>query len=173
VADCIANVSVPSAKAENTYYIASKLSRIFVEYYQQNEYIMTTDEVIDKLQQLVVGLLYPSETDAPIEVFVWRTAEKGACTDDNLAYEFHHPEDVLISESHAEEFFEGVTDIYEWHTPEEIEETKQFQSLRDTFLENVTKPRQLWFGERKVDVVVFGRTTDGDVVGLKTYIVET
>ncbi|MBL7975767.1 MAG: hypothetical protein JNJ85_12695, partial [Candidatus Kapabacteria bacterium] len=71
------------------------------------------------------------------------------------------------------EFFEGVTEIYEWHTPEEIDETKQYQELRDVFFANVTKPRQLWFGERKVDVLVFGRTSDGDVVGLKTYIVET
>lgn len=135
--------------------------------------MLSTSELIDKLQHLVVGLLYPSESDAPIEVFVWHTGEKGAITDDNLAFEFGHPEDVLISESEAAEFFEGVTEIYEWHTPEEVEETKQYQELRDTFLENVSKARQLWFGERKVDVLVFGRTTDGDYVGLKTYIVET
>ena len=135
--------------------------------------MLSTDTLIDELRKLSTGLLYPSESDAPIDVFVWRTSEKGAITNDNIAFELHHPEDVHIGESEAEEFFDGVTDIYEWHTPEEIEETKQYQQLKDVFLANVSKPLQLWFGERKVDVVVYGRTSDGDYVGLHTFIVET
>lgn len=135
--------------------------------------MLESGELIDSLQKLCVGLLYPSESDAPIEVYHWDTAEKGAISDDNIAFELGHPEDVLISESDAEEFFEGVTEIYEWHTPEEVEETKQYQELRDVFISNVTKPRQLWFGENKVDVLVFGRTVNGDYVGLKTFIIET
>ncbi|MFM8177675.1 MAG: nuclease A inhibitor family protein, partial [Candidatus Kapaibacterium sp.] len=37
---------------------------------------MTTDELIDELRRLSTGLLYPSESDAPIDVYVWRTAEQ-------------------------------------------------------------------------------------------------
>ncbi|MFM8179380.1 MAG: nuclease A inhibitor family protein, partial [Candidatus Kapaibacterium sp.] len=92
---------------------------------------------------------------------------------DNIAFHLHHPEDVLVSESEAAEFFEGVTDVYEWHSAEEVEETKQFQQLRDVFFSNVTKPLQVWFGENKVDVLVLGRTSQGDYVGLRTFIVET
>ena len=134
---------------------------------------MTTDELIDTLRRLSTGLLYPSESDAPIDVFVWRTAEQGAITIDNIAFSLHHPEDVLVSQSEAEEFFEGVTDIYEWHTDAEKEETQQYQELRDVFFQNVTKPVQVWFGENKVDVVVYGRTLSGDYVGLRTFIIET
>jgi hypothetical protein len=32
---------------------------------------------------------------------------------------------------------------------------------------------QVWFGENKVDVLVLGRTSQGDYVGLRTFIVET
>ncbi len=135
--------------------------------------MLTTDQFSDALRQLCTGLLYPSETDAPIDVYIWNTAEQGAMTFDNIAFNLHHPEDVLISESEAEEFFEGVTEVYEWHTPEEVEETKQYQELKKVFFENVTKPVQLWFGENKVDVLVIGRTTDGNYVGLRTFIVET
>jgi hypothetical protein len=92
---------------------------------------------------------------------------------DNIAFHLHHPEDVLISESDAAEFFEGVTEVYEWHTPEEVQETLQFQELRDVFFANVTKPVQVWFGENKVDVLVIGRTSQGDYVGMRTFIVET
>jgi hypothetical protein len=136
-------------------------------------HMMKTDELIDALQRLCTGLLYPSESDAPIDVYVWRTAEQGAMTLDNIAFHLHHPEDVLISESDAAEFFEGVTDVYEWHTPEEVQETLQFQKLRDLFFANVTKPVQVWFGENKVDVLVIGRSSQGDYVGLRTFIVET
>ncbi|MFM8472480.1 MAG: nuclease A inhibitor family protein [Candidatus Kapaibacterium sp.] len=135
--------------------------------------MMTTDELIDELRRLSTGLLYPSESDAPIDVYVWRTAEQGAMTLDNIAFHLHHPEDVLVSESEAAEFFEGVTDVYEWHSAEEVEETKQFQQLRDVFFSSVTKPLQVWFGENKVDVLVLGRTSQGDYVGLRTFIVET
>lgn len=135
--------------------------------------MMSTNELIDELQKLSSGLLYPSESDAPIDVYIWRTAEQGALTIDNIAFQLHHPEDVHVSESEAGEFFEGLTDVYEWHTPEEIEETMQFQKLRDVFFANVTKPVQIWFGENKVDVVVYGRTSEGDYVGLRTFIVET
>lgn len=135
--------------------------------------MLTSTELIDELHQLVVGLLYPSETDAPIEVFFWSTSEKGAISDDNIAFELHHPEDVHIADSPAEEFFEGVTDTYEWHTPDEVEATQQFVKLRDTLFANITKPRQLWIGETKVDLVLYGRTTDGNYIGLKTHIVET
>ncbi len=135
--------------------------------------MLTTDQFSDALRRLCTGLLYPSETDAPIDVYVWNCSERGAMTYDNIAFDLHHPEDVLISESEAEEFFEGVTEVYEWHTPEEVEETKQYQELRKVFLENVTKPVQLWFGENKVDVLVLGRTSDGNYVGLRTFIVET
>ncbi len=135
--------------------------------------MLSTDQFVDALRRLCTGLLYPSETDAPIDVYVWNTSERGAMTFDNIAFDLHHPEDVHVSESEAEEFFEGVTDIYEWHTPEEVEETKQYQALKEMFFANVTKPIQLWFGENKVDVLVLGRTSDGNYVGLRTFIVET
>ena len=135
--------------------------------------MLSTDQFVDALRRLCTGLLYPSETDAPIDVYVWNTAEKGAMTYDNIAFDLHHPEDVLISESEAEEFFEGVTEVYDWHTPEEIEETKQYQELKQVFFDNVSKPVQLWFSENKVDVLVIGRTSDGNYVGLRTFIVET
>ncbi len=135
--------------------------------------MLTTDELSDRLRQLCTGLLYPSEADAPIDVYVWKTTERGAMTYDNIAFDLHHPEDVLISESEAEEFFEGVTEVYEWQTPEEVSETKQYQELKEAFFANVTKPVQLWFGENKVDVLVLGRTKEGDYAGLRTFIVET
>lgn len=136
--------------------------------------MLTTDELIDELQRLSTGLLYPSETDAPISVFEWRTGEKGAYTDENLMHDLGHPEDATLSEIEtAEEFFDGLTDTYEWHTPEEIEMTKQFVELKEMLFANITKPRHIWIGEREVDVFVFGRTKDGDIIGLRTLIVET
>lgn len=134
---------------------------------------LTSEQLYDRLRRLADGLLYPSEIDAPVDVFFWDTSLHGELTIDALIETYHLPDDAPVSSVPPEEFFEGVTETYEWHTPEEREASERFQQAQELFFANVTNPKHYWIGEHKVHVFLWGRTVDGNYVGFQTRLVET
>lgn len=134
---------------------------------------LASQELSHVLSEKLEGMLYPSETDSPIDVFVWDCSEQGAFTLNTLLGYYGFSDDTNVSEVPAEEFFEGLTEIYEWHTNEEVDHANRFKEVRDLFFANVTNPKHYWVGEHTVHVFLVGRTCDGNYIGLRTYIVET
>jgi len=133
---------------------------------------LNSDQLYRQLEELAAGLLYPSETDAPIEVFLWETGERGALSLDALL-DYYGIAHNTVAEVPPEEFFEGVTDTYEWQDSQERADTERFCTMRDLFFANTTAQKHFWIGEHTVDVFLWGRTRDGNYVGFKTRIVET
>ncbi|MCX8051716.1 MAG: nuclease A inhibitor family protein [Chlorobi bacterium] len=125
------------------------------------------------LYQLAGGLLYPSETDAPVDVFLWDVSERGALSLDALVEYFGISRDMSVAEVPPEEFFEGITEVHDWHDESERRASENFRRMREIFFANVTQPKHYWVGERTVHVFLWGRTSDGNYVGIRTLIVET
>ncbi|GIV54319.1 MAG: sugar-non-specific nuclease inhibitor NuiA-like protein [Candidatus Kapaibacterium sp.] len=134
---------------------------------------LRSEQLYRTLDELASSLLYPSETDAPISVFLWDTTERGALTLDALLDYFGIPSSLPSVEVPPQEFFEGVTDIYEWHQEDERAAAERFHTLRDLFFTHTSGHKHYWVGEHRVDVFLWGRARDGNYVGFKTIIVET
>ncbi|GBD05194.1 hypothetical protein HRbin20_00774 [bacterium HR20] len=135
--------------------------------------MLSAEQLYHELYRLADGVLYPSETDAPVDVLLWEVSQRGALTIDALLDAFGISPQQPVSDVPPEDFFEGVTDTYDWQNEEERAMTERFRRMKELFFANVTNPKHYWVGERNVHVFLWGRTSDGNYIILKTGIVET
>ena len=115
-------------------------------------------------QELAVasaGLLYPSETDAPINVFTWPTPPGG---DLGAAVAAHAPRGSKIEEISLEAFFGELADA---------DEAEKFTQLHQAVQRVLTGTRVFRIGRRRIEVYVLGRTAQNELTGLHTVSVET
>lgn len=120
------------------------------------------------------GLLYPSETDAPVVPFVW-TADGGqkelsAAAVVQLA---GHPREAVVEEIPAERFFGKVTKKQSWHTEVGRERARRFTELEALLKEHLRGLRVFRIGSIAIDVYVVGVDTLDRLAGVCTKVVET
>ncbi len=128
-------------------------------------------ELISKLHRAVDGLLYPSETDAPIKVFTWH--EGVAFSPGALLAHFGYDRSTPVQTTDLDDFFRPVTTPHDWHGPEEQERTARFTELRDLIEDELTDIQVYRVGSISIDVYVVGRDRHDQYVGLATNVVET
>ncbi len=66
---------------------------------------MTAQEISDRLSQLADGLLFPSESEYPLEPFVW---ESTTLSSENILERSLQPSDTTIEAIALEDFFAPV-----------------------------------------------------------------
>lgn len=128
-------------------------------------------DLATRLEQAVTGLLYPSETDAPVEVFVWR--DEAPFTQQALLASSGYDEKTAVKTIDLDRFFRPVTTPQSWHGPAEQERVQRFTALRallESELDDISVYR---VGSVNIDVYVIGHTADGTYMGVKTQVVET
>ena len=77
--------------------------------------------------------------------------------------------------------FDRFTIAEDWWEPSQIADQPQWQAVRDVFEQELLNPQVFRFGipnsrgdlTGAIDVYVFGTTSDGFLVGLRTVAVET
>jgi hypothetical protein len=116
------------------------------------------NELLNELKKATEGLLYPSESDSPLEPFVWENAENAV---DEVRRLSNEPAERPCRAESVEEFFEMV------------EEAKGFPELYRTLRGILTDMRVYRFGGIEVAVYLVGRAADGRLAGFKTMSVET
>lgn len=129
---------------------------------------MTAKEIIDRLSQLADGLLFPSESDYPLEPFTW---ESTSLTPETILERSHKPADTAIESITLEDFFAPVTTDGDWFDDEDREIAQRFRDLQAAIatLENVQVFR---LGKIEIDVYIVG-AIGPDLIGLKTTVIET
>jgi Nuclease A inhibitor-like protein len=132
--------------------------------------IMTTAEILDRLRQATVDLLWLSESDYPFEVISW---ERGVeMTPTALFKELAQP-DLQVEAIELANFFAPALAIEDWYEAEELAQVDRYQELLHAIEANLTDVRVFRVGEIEITIYIVGKTPDGDVVGLKTQVVET
>ena len=136
---------------------------------------MQNDALLKQLQQEAKGLLYTSESDAPIQPFVWTKAEVGAdtLTPDVVRHWKKLPTGQKAAETKFADFFAPMTTSQSWYGDEEKATMQKFQQLVKTLQANLTDLRVYTFGDAKQEVYVVGKTASGDFAGVHTQAVET
>ncbi len=131
---------------------------------------MTTAEILDRLRQATVDLLWLSESDYPFEAISW---EQGVeLTPTALCQELIQP-NLTIETMTLADFFAPALTVEDWYEAEELVQVDRYQKLLHAIESNLTDVRVFRVGESEIAIYIVGRTPDGDIVGLKTHAIET
>lgn len=133
-----------------------------------------TEDWTERLKPATTGLLFPSETDAPVVPFVWETPEGHLeLTADAVVKLSGHPEGTPIEEIGFDHLFGKVTQPREWHKEAGKVRTRRFIELRDLLRENLRGIRVFRIGTIAIDVYVVGVDPKDRLAGISTKVVET
>ena len=129
---------------------------------------MTAKEIIDRLSTLSKDLLFPSESEYPLEPFTW---ESTSLTPETILERSQKPADTAIESITLEDFFAPVTTDEDWFEDEDRQVAQRFRDLQAAIatLENVQVFR---LGKIEIDVYIVG-AIGPDLIGLKTTVIET
>jgi len=117
---------------------------------------------LDILQKAVKGLAYTSETDAPLEAFVWD--EERGLTKKMVLDVAGFEQNTAIETDTLEDFFQAVPP----------EDKAKFDELAKTLQEQLSSIKVYKIGdEAEKQAYIFGKTAGGQWAGLKTTVVET
>ena len=124
------------------------------------------------LRQAAAGLIYPSETDEPLEVFTWGDA-RGTLTDAQLWHLSGQDTRARIERVDPARFFERL--IHPKHAQGQVspEQAKRFEALFQALKAELTDLEVIKVGQNEVAIYIIGRTKDGKLVGIRTGATET
>jgi hypothetical protein len=137
--------------------------------FQENE--ETTGQFPDILRRVCAGLIYISETDAPVVPFLGGKAAR-VSNDAILQYADPKPRGEM-SEVAFGPFFERLTTVREWYGTAEITMTQRFLELQRLLEENLTDLKVFMIGTIQLDIFAVGLDREGRLVGVRTKAVET
>ncbi|MFN9061295.1 MAG: nuclease A inhibitor family protein [Pseudanabaena sp.] len=129
---------------------------------------MTAQEISDRLSQLADGLLFPSESEYPLEPFVW---ESTTLSSENILERSLQPSDTTIEAIALEDFFAPVVTDEDWFEDEDRAIAQRYRDMQGLIatLENVQVYK---VGKVEIDVYIVG-AIGPDLIGLKTQVIET
>jgi hypothetical protein len=118
--------------------------------------------VVDALRKAAKGLLFPSESEAPLEPFVWD--DGGKLTKDRLRELAGAEEGAAVEKSSLDDLLGTMPS----------EDRPKFDMLAEEIKRHLSGVKVYKVGdEPEKAVYVVGKTPDGKWAGLKTSVVET
>jgi hypothetical protein len=135
----------------------------------QNE--LSGEDLAREIEQLSAGLVYISETDAPIIPFTGGKAEE-------VTVESIRPIGKFAPGERAEtrsfdDFFARLTRDEEWHNENDRVRVHRFKALEELLRNNLRDLKVFRIGSVRIDVYVAGLDRNGNLAGIKTKAVET
>jgi histidine triad (HIT) family protein len=120
------------------------------------------DPALDALQKASKGLLWPSESEAPLEPFAWKGGDR--LTEEQVLKLAGAEEGTSVEPMSLAEFFRTVPP----------EDKARFDKLAQTLQEQLSGIKVYKIGdEPEKEVYIAGKTRGGQWAGLKTTVVET
>ncbi|MCY7346795.1 MAG: nuclease A inhibitor family protein [Pyrinomonadaceae bacterium] len=129
------------------------------------------DDLSEQIKQAAAGLIYISETDAEILLFIGKQAEN--ISKDLLLSQTGNAADALVAEASFTEFFARLTEIQDWFGDEEKETVKKFVFLKELLEKNLRDLRVFKIGKIQLDIYVVGLDAENNFLGIQTKAVET
>jgi histidine triad (HIT) family protein len=123
---------------------------------------MKKDPVLDRLRKASKGLRYTSETDAPLQPFVWNKGDE--LTKQRLRKQVGATLGMAVEEKTLYSFFRAVPS----------EDKAKFRKLAQVLKQQLSGIKVYKVGEEAEKAVyIVGKTKAGRWAGLKTSVVET
>ncbi|MBD2700286.1 nuclease A inhibitor family protein [Spirosoma sp. BT702] len=134
---------------------------------------LNTLSFADKINPLLSNLLYPSESDEPVETVTCYLKQEEPLTVSQIKDWQMFPPEIYVEEIAEADFWEPVIIDQEWYGDEEKARTEKFQQLKQA-LETDLSVRQVFrVGDSEIEVYLLGRLIDGTRAGIKTKVIET
>lgn len=125
----------------------------------------------DKIEQACEGLVYISETDAPLLPFAGGHTD--IVTREIILQEIGGEQDIQVDEVDFGSFFRRLTAIKDWFGEPEKERAKKFLDLQKLLEEHLRERKVFRIGKIRLDIYVVGIDTKGNLMGVTTRAVET
>jgi hypothetical protein len=127
--------------------------------------------LIDRIADACDGLTYISETDAPIEAFA--NDELKEPTAKELLRSLGAIGEAVTESGNPDDFFQRLTRVRDWHTREQSKTVNRFKKLQQLLEKELDEIRVIRIGKIRIEIYVIGKSKTGEVVGVKTFAVET
>lgn len=132
--------------------------------------VLRVAEICDRLQQATADLLWMSESDYPFEVVTW---EHGIDLNPKALFPAVTSDNISVETLTLTDFFAPAIAIEDWYEAEELAQVDRYQELLHAIESNLTEVQVFRLGEIEIDVYIVGKTADGELIGLKTQVIET
>ncbi len=128
--------------------------------------------IAETLNQASQGLLMPSESEYPFEVFIWKDVVE--FTPEKILELTNYSPATSIEEVELDYFFRNVASEKDWHDNIPKENVAKFQNLVQVIKDNLVEIRVYRIGTIEISIYIVGKTNDGDgVAGVATKVIET
>ena len=131
---------------------------------------MTTAEIIELLKQATIDLLWSSESDYPFEIVTW---DRGVDLTPTALFSNLHDPNLAIETITLTDLFAPVLTAEDWYEAEELAQVNRYTDLFHAIESNLAEVKVFRIGEVEIAIYMIGKTPDGEIVGLKTHVVET
>lgn len=129
------------------------------------------DKLADELRKASEGLTFMSESDHPLEVV--RLGAEAEATHGVLRKLSGKGDDAPVTEQTVDEFFRVAASEAEWKSGPELKSAKKYRALVRLLKSKLEGLKVFRVGEINIDAYVLGRARGGELMGLKTKLVET
>ena len=128
------------------------------------------DELLNQLETACHDLIYISETDSPVEPFMFNEMKLFL---EDVERESEEGFPGRTERRGFDEFFDRLTADKDWHTESKKKQTERFRNLRRLLADNTSSREVIRQGDIRIRIFVFGSTPEGKVYGVKMISVET
>jgi hypothetical protein len=129
--------------------------------------------LIAELKSATNGLLFSSEAEYPVKIFLMEGKGRKSLKSQDILDEIKNKSKTPIKQISFDELFEIATEEQSWHNASEQEKVKKFQYLVKLLKDNLIDIKVFRVGKVEFTVYVVGKIESGDFVGVTTKLVET
>ncbi|RNI26915.1 nuclease A inhibitor family protein [Rufibacter latericius] len=131
------------------------------------------EDILSKLEEAAQGLWVMSETDAALEVVNIGAVYQNGFSAEILVQLLELPSSKPVEIQEVTYFFRNMTSVREGASEEKVLEAKRFQELVELLSSQLKDVKAYRVGQTRIDAYLLGWTSDGQLAGLKTQLVET
>lgn len=132
---------------------------------------MQESELTKEISAAVEGLMYISETDAPIFPFTGRKSPE--VKKEFLLAELGLDPDTEVEERGFDEMFARFVTMKEWFNDDQRANAERFQRLKNLLESNLTDLKVFKVGQIRRQIFFVGIDRSGHLAGIRTEAVET
>lgn len=132
--------------------------------------MLDSTTVLQSIEEAARGLLFPSESDFPIEPFSYGEQEP---TPAGLLEQRGLSADTPVEQAKLDDFFAGLTQSSEDASEADRASAERFRALMTVLEKNIEDARMYRLGTVNIEVIVLGRHASGAWLGVRTNVVET
>ncbi len=129
--------------------------------------------LLDTLGKATFGLLFPSESDAPLTPYTFPGPKGAEPTPEALLLAEHLPRDTPVETITVADLFDPFAKLDEDASDEDKAEAARYRCLIELLSQELTDLRVYRVGAVDIDVYILGKDPCGAWLGLKTHVVET